>query len=297
MNIRVACALVASLLVLGGCGLTVPEKSVFRAEAPDPAVQYFSQQGLYEHKLVKHIVCELANAVYEGVEHSGLPWLVGWGTSVTLTISAENQSSFNPSVSFTEPFGNVLRHFSTGVVTASQSFSMPVGGNASANTTRTETIQFTMLNTALIQYAERKAQTYTECSDLADGVMIDGDLKIRNFINDKVMIAAFGPLASYTPADWPIYNTFTENLTFIAILGGNLTPTWKLWNVTAANTNPLLMAQATYTNTLVVTEGPIGTFPTQYAAPALSTSAQLQHNAQVQAAAIATSLQGQSQPQ
>jgi hypothetical protein len=126
--------------------------------------------------------------------------------------------------------------------------------------------------------------------------MIDGDLKIRQFINDKAMIARLGTAASYTPWQWPIYNTFTENLTFVAIFGGNITPTWRLWNITAANANPLLTAQATYTNTLIVTEGPIGQYPSKGVAAALGTNAQAQHNAQVQAGAIATSIQGETQP-
>jgi hypothetical protein len=282
--------------ILGGCGLNVPEKSLFRDDTSDPAKHYFSTQGEYEKKLVDHVVYELANAVYEGVQHSRLPWLADWGSSATLTISAENQSSLNPSTLLTQPFENVLHHFPSGLVTSNQSFSLAAGLNASANTTRVETIQFTMLNSVLIDWAKRNAQTAQSCTDLETGPMIDGDLKIRQFINDKAMIARLGTPASYTPWQWPIYNTFTESLTFVAIFGGNITPTWKLWNITTANTNPLLMAQATYTNTLIVTEGPIGTYPKQGVAAALNSNAQQQHNTQVQAGAIATSLQGQTQP-
>ncbi|MGO9682415.1 MAG: hypothetical protein ACLPTZ_07475, partial [Beijerinckiaceae bacterium] len=155
------------------------------------------------------------------------------------------------------------------------------------------------------------------CKFSQTGAMIDSDLKIWEFIYDKAVIASSLNASAYVQAtenkwepvvdkngnpvlgadgkpkmklvavpipgvltrhpSWPLYNTFTENITFTATFGGNVTPTWKLARVSANSSGTLLSATRTNTNQLTITMGPI-----QYQASAtqpaqLSSGAQTQH--------------------
>ena len=156
------------------------------------------------------------------------------------------------------------------------------------------------------------------CKFTQTGVMIDSDLKIWEFIYDKAVIAADSNAAAYvqitkkveqkdacgkivtTPAcngatkptyvdtpipgaftkhpSWPLYNTFTENITFTATFGGNVTPTWKLARVSAVSSGSLLSATRTNTNQLTITMGPIQAQPSAKTPAQLATGAQTQHD-------------------
>jgi hypothetical protein len=141
---------------------------------------------------------------------------------VTLSLTVEDQSGLAPGISAVAPLHNVIFPFSSGGnVISSQSFSLSIGGTASVNALRTETIQFTMKNSEAIRQKD--------CD--ANGVLIDGDLKIREFIFDKAVIAAAGNGAWDTKR--PPYNSWTEEITFVSAYGGSITPTWKLARVTA----------------------------------------------------------------
>jgi hypothetical protein len=290
------------LLALSGCGLGVPSKT-FRSDAPD-ASTHLSEQGTYENVIVSHLVCEIANGIGAANTSFDLPWLVSktWGTAVTLTITAEDQSGLSPGLSFIRPLPNVISTFPVGGnVTSSQSFTLGVGGSGSVNATRTETIQFTFVNSALLAFSKNYP---SDCSDYSTGITIDGDLRIREFIYDKALIARLGNASLYVGKStkdaaiawkYPIYNTFTDTLNFVSILGANVTPSWKLAHFSDNPSSNFITAQRTYTNQVIITIGPIGTQPSATQPAALSQSAQNQHNAQVQAGATATSIQGASQ--
>src|SRR5262249_514601 len=122
----VALSVVAPLL---GCGFYVAEKNFYR-EKPDSAFPYTNPRGRYENKNVTHLVCEVANGIAAVVARYDLPWLASkkWGTAITLTITAQDQSGLSPGLSFFKPFGNHIFTFpSGGPVTASQSFTLGVG--------------------------------------------------------------------------------------------------------------------------------------------------------------------------
>ena len=76
-----------------------------------------------------------------------------------------------------------------------QSFSFSAGATASANGLRTEMIQFTVRNADLIRYVHKDCGKFS-----STGVMIDGDLQIREFIYDKATMAATDNL---NVTDWP----------------------------------------------------------------------------------------------
>jgi hypothetical protein len=299
---------IATLLVLPtfllSCGTYTPDKDPFSSDAvvrdgPDKGA---SRQGLYENDIVVHVLCEIGEGLRlaEGLHISRL---TEWGTTVTQSITAEDQTGLAPGITAVTPLANRVFTFPTGGnVTSPQSFSWSVGGTASANSLRTEMIQYTFRNKDILK------NTNPGClRDNIKGVMIDGDLKIREFIYDKAQIwlAGNASLVGTGPSANQLnpFNTFTEEITFVAAYGGSFTPTWKLARVSADASSNLIVGQRTNTNDLIITLGPVktknsqgktidyskGNVPVQ-----LEDYAVNQHQARVQAAAIAVSISGQS---
>jgi hypothetical protein len=270
---------------LGGCGLYTPTKDILRSDTPTREYPD-SDQGNYENRLVNHITCEIAEGLHQA-QRQEIPWLNRWGTTVTLTITAEDQGGISPGITTINPLQNAVFTFPTGGnVLAAQSFSFSAGASASANALRTETIQFTMPNRELLHLGSSVCKK-------TPGVLMDGDLKIREFINDKSTIASLGNASLGRRR--PPFNTWTEEVTFVAAYGGALTPTWKLARITANTASNLLIAQRTITNDLIITLGPLAErAPARDHPLELTQSAMNQHNARVSATAIAVSIQGQS---
>jgi hypothetical protein len=240
-----------ALVILGAlaaCGLYTPDKDPFSSDAPTPPNYIQTRQGNYEDGLVDHVVCEITQGLIEARKLQRIPFFEsGWGTSVTLTITVEDQTGLSPGISLIKPLPNIIFPFSTGGnVTSAQSFSLNVGGTASVNALRTETIQFTVKNEDLINYP---------CDIKRSGILIDGDLKIKEFIYDKALVVRQGNglwRGNYIP-----YNTWTEEITFVSAYGGTATPTWHLARIAANASANLFTAQRTNTNDLIITLGPL----------------------------------------
>jgi hypothetical protein len=273
---------------LTGCGLYTPDKDPFTSDAISPSND--TRQGNYESGIVDHVTCEISQGLKEA-KRLQIPWLEDWGTTVTQTITVEDQTGLSPGFSSIKPLQNVVVPFSTGGnVISPQSFSFSVGGTASVNALRTETIQYTFRNRDIVNYL---------CADeKRTGVLIDGDLKIREFIYDKATIAALGNANAYGNGKSlfrrPPFNTWTEEITFVAAYGASLTPTWKLARITANTSSNLFVTERTNTNDLIITLGPLAPVGPANTAISLNSAAMNQHNARVQANAIAVSVTGQS---
>jgi hypothetical protein len=283
---------------LAACGLYTPDKDPFTSDAPIAPDYKDTRQGSYESGVVDHITCEISRALAQTDDTYRIGWLrKKWGTAVTLTITVEDQTGLSPGISFLQPLPNHVFGFPTGGNFVSpQSFSFSIGGTASVNGLRTETIQYTVKNSDAIKYSD--------CGNTGAGVLIDGDLKIREFIFDKAQIVAAGN--GLWDVKNPPYNTWTEEITFVSAYGGTATPTWKLARFSANTSSNLLVAQRTNTNDLIITLGPLDpcqqTTPPPTGCPSgaatgplqLTAAAMNQHNARVSANAIATSVAGQS---
>jgi hypothetical protein len=208
-----------------------------------------------------------------------LPWVREWGTTVTQTITVEDQTGLSPGISAITPFKNGLFGFPAsngGNVVIAQSFSFNLGGTASANALRTETIQYTLRNQDLLAWAptdKTLSQLYEPYCNTKKGAMIDGDLKIREFIFDNAQVATADVADLYVApgithprksekgrskqVKYPPFNNFTEEITFVASYGASVTPTWHLARFSANTSANLLVGQRTNTNDLVITLGPI----------------------------------------
>lgn len=237
---------------LAACGLYTPDKDPFSSDAPVAPKNKFTKQGGYENALIDHVTCEISRALAETQKQwKELPDLYDkWGTAVTLSITVEDQSGLSPGVTLIEPLRNVVYPFPAaagGNVTSPQSFSFSIGGTASVNGLRTETVQYTLKNSDAI--------AYSDCDTTGSGVLIDGDLKIKEFIFDKAQIV--GAANGLWDGKTLPYNAWTEEITFVLAYGGSVTPTWKLARISANSGSNLLVAQRTNTNDLVLTLGPL----------------------------------------
>jgi hypothetical protein len=217
---------------LGGCGLFVPEKDLLSNDnvptgTPSPA-------GLYENRIVGHIRCELREGVRRALVFPNVQWLRSWGATVTLKMTVDELGGLSPGVSILQPLKNA------------QSFTLGLGVSGSAHTTRVETISFTLAFDELLK------ESPTSCEGLQNGILIDSDLKIAQFIYDKAVVADVGE-ATNKSVTTPPYETFQEDLTFVASMGGNATPTWKFTRITVDPNSPLLNVSRGNTNDVLIT--------------------------------------------
>jgi hypothetical protein len=294
-------------LCVSGCGFTVPEKDPFSKDIPDPPKRYPdgtvllqpSPQGKIEDLIIADIQCELARGIWQSSQMPGVAWLASkrYGTAVSLKLSIDEQTTADPGVTLTKPFGNAVSSFANGNVTTAQSFALGLGFTGQAHSTRIETIQFTDANDELAKLVTstlKKEGSY-DCAGFRQGMMIEGDLGIAQFIYDKASIASAGTVLS-PPSGAPPFNVFQEEITFVATYGGSVSPTWKLLRITTNPSSELLSASRSKTDDLIISIGPLG-HPATINGPAqLSSDAQMVHQSALIGSATALSNQASAHP-
>jgi hypothetical protein len=277
-----------SLTVLGGCGLFVPEKNPF-VDDNVPAGKP-SPDGLYENAVVGHIRCQIRNGVIKAMAFPEVHWLASWGATVTLKITVQEQNALNPGISYTNPLENSIKFFRVGGnVTTGQSFSFGAGGSGGVSATRLETIAFNY------SFAELLSEGPPRVCNQTQGFQIDSDLKIDQFIYDKAVIAATGEATS-VDIRLPPYTTFQDDVTFVASLGGNITPTWKFATVSAIPSGTLLSGSRMSTNEVIITLGKVAKQPTKGSPAQLSSDAQAVHNTTLTGSAAGGANNSQAPP-
>jgi hypothetical protein len=236
------------LTALGGCGLYTPEKGLLSnddVEPPNP-----SPQGMFEQNVVAHIRCEIRNGIAKVLLYQKLPnvpWLADYAATVTLKLTVEDQSALNPNASFLTPFG----------LKGAESFTLGIGASGTANATRVETIQFTYSNKELLAEAKKDISAgITSCQGYQNGVMIDSNLKIGQFIYDKAVVAGAAGEATSKGVTTAPFSQLQFEITFNASFGANITPTWKFTRTTVNGSSSLLSATRTDVDDVLITLGP-----------------------------------------
>ncbi|TIP25732.1 MAG: hypothetical protein E5X67_23345 [Mesorhizobium sp.] len=266
---------------MAGCGLNVPQKELFYANVVD--AQGRSRSGKFESNVIANIRCEITKGIYDAVNTGHIPWIAGYGTTVSLNLIWEESSNLSPGLTYSDPFG------------ASKLFTLGAGLSSSEKATRNEAITFTLENAVLLEdaLATRKARGSLDCSVLAPGARVESDLKIDEFIYDKATIAG-GGVATTKTIDYPQFSVFQETLTFVATRTGNVTPTWKLTKFTANPSGPFLGASRVRTSTVIVTLGPLAKAASRAGPAELTLQARVQHDAALTAGATAASISSQA---
>jgi hypothetical protein len=267
------------LPLLSGCGIYAPRKDLFHDNAFE--ANGGTRQGNVESNIIANIRCEVIKGLFEAEATQKVPWLGGWGTSVALNLTWDEQSNLSPGLTYSTPL-NVGEMFTTGV-----------GASASAHATRQENITFTWDNKTLLEEGQLNyRKPGLDCSDLASGVTVNSDLRIDEFILDKATIAGNGN-ASNLGIKYPEFSVFQETLTFILSFSANGTPTWKLTRFTVPN-GTLIGAGRSTTSVIIVTLAKLAK-PATPAGPAeLIDQARIQQEAATIGAATATSIVSQT---
>lgn len=275
-------AMAFSLVALTGCGLYVPQKDPLVQNDIDPR-NGMSRQGKIESNIIANIRCEVTRGLYRAVSTGNVPWLTGWGTSISLNLTWEESSNVNPGVLYTTPIGG------------SDLFSAGGGVSGSAHSTRNEAITFTLENRTLLQEAmlTSHAQQGLDCSALEDGVTVSSDLKIDEFIYDKASIAG-GREARTRPIQYPQFSTFQETLTFVVSVGGDITPSWKFIRLSVNPSGQFLAGSRSKTSQVIVTLGPLAKPAGPAGSAQLALQAAVQHDAAIAGNATAAAIRSQS---
>lgn len=266
---------IAAGIPVAGCGLYTPNLHDF--------YQPKEYQREFESVIINNVKCELHVAVQDTLEnlskgfHKDVSWLAGWGAKVNMRLSIEEKNSLGPGVSLEKTFENA----------ALQSFTLGIGGSGTAGATREETIEFTYAFSDLL--AEPRE---TDCSRKEKGFQIESDLKIRDFIYNKMFIAALpGTVDARKPKASP-YSVFSYHATFVQNYSGNITPTWKFLRVTVNPDSPLFHAERNRTNDLTITLAE--TAPaTKFKPAVISFEGQLVHNSILIGQQVGTAIQSQ----
>lgn len=285
MKIRFAINLASTVILtsLSGCGLYVPEKDLLHPNDIDPR-NGMSRQGKIESNIIANIRCEITKGVYRALATGNVPWLAGWGASVSLNLTWEEQGSVNPGINYTTPFGRL-----------GETFTVAAGLSSSAKATRTEAITFTLENRVLLKEAMLTARTSTglDCSLLEEGWTVQSNLKIDEFIYDKASVAG-GHGARTRPIDYPQFSTFQETITFVVTVGGTATPSWKFIRLTVNPGGEFLSASRIKTSQIIITFGPLAQAASRAGPAELAVQSAVQHQAAIIGGSTAAAIISQS---
>jgi hypothetical protein len=286
-RVRYAFTLLSGI-ALGGCGMVVHEMH-----------EFYSKQGdekFDENVIVSQIKCELHKGVQDTLTEAGgfsafsgnnIDWLRTWGATVTLTLTVDEKSGFNPGLTFLSPMKNETYLLSGTSITSPQAFSLGLGLQGSGDATRKETIAFNYAFNDLLN--EKPIRTSCEHEN---GLFIHSDLKIGQFIENKAFIAKVpGTVKATKPGSSP-FTTFTYEATFVIVYGGSATPSWKLARLSANSSSSLLSLMRTKTQDVTITMGPVVSPPSAPTAM-LSQDVQNAHFAALIGQAVAQAIQSQ----
>lgn len=240
-------------LVVNACGLSVPSMQ----EIGEPQ----ERVGPDKNDLVGAIKCEIRNGVYNAVYNpnfyqptattgNSVNWLLDWGVKADLQVTVDDQGTFGPGVTVNTPFG-----------TPTQSFSLGVGLQGSADALRKEEIGFAYpLRQLVAEITEHPKILNPKKGCGENGLFIHSDLKIGEFIDQNTFPAR--PPGVILPNGSNPFNAFNYTVQFIIIYSGSITPTWKLVRVSVNPNSPFASAMRTRTQYLTLTFGPLAqTFP------------------------------------
>ena len=282
IRIFVACALAATV---GGCGLFTPEmQTVWETK---------DLEKRFENIIVNNVKCEIRNGVYEARRllqaHTPFPgndisWLEQQGALVTLKLAVDDKSALNPGISYSN--------------TPPIPFSFGIGSANSTDATRTETVAFTYSFHDLLH--ERGVEKYLgKPCDNEDGVLIQSDLKIREFIVNKVFLAKVpgSVVIEDVPGGRTVpnnpFSTFQYEVSFVIAYGVNGTPTWKFTRLTVNPSSPLFSTSQQRTQDLQIAISK--TTPATKIGPAAPSSEAIAfRNAALIGQAVATAIQSQA---
>jgi hypothetical protein len=267
---------------LGGCGLAVPEKSIFNEDVPNETT-HMPPQGSLEEGIIAKIRCELGYGILNALTLPNVDWLRSWGTTVTLKLTVDEKGSLSPNATFAQ------------FLNKTETFVLGASASGSADATRVENIAFNLSNDVLIEEARAQIDAgNATCRHLQNGLQVEGNLKIGQFIYDKAYIASTYITNTSHPVGSP-YTVLSDDITFVLTFGGGMTPTWKLTYVGVNPAAPFVSGSRAQTDEVIISMGKITKPATKNTPIQLSIDVQNINNAALIGSATSTAIQTQVQ--
>jgi hypothetical protein len=256
--------LAAACLWLSGCGLEVPPVG----EAWED-VHITSDMEL---RIKQNIFCETVEAVKWAKTNVTIganndPALPDdFGVQMQIGLTMDEVGAINPGVTYTDPLRNAFARGSA----IPQSFSAAAGGTVSSTATRTDTT-YSYYNIGKISAPGANVAICQNLESIRAGSspLLKSDLGIRDYLSQ--VLPGMQLFHSSAPAKGGAGKTakldvFSYEIKFVVVTSGNITPMWKLVNITASSGNlPLINLGRTRTHDLTLTFGPGVDYPTEFA--------------------------------
>jgi hypothetical protein len=227
-------------LLVGGCGLGVPEIQDFGNQT--------SGQQLVQ-SIVYNVTCEVQDAIhgiYNNPDHPRQStFLDTWGVQINLSLQVEEKGSVNPVVNWLPPSP------------ASAVFSLAASGTLSADATRQD-----KLNSYFTVQQLRSLGPCDKSTRPGGLLLMQSDLALYEWLNANVIAADTNKIKySSDYSDGPFKsNVLSHEVKFDITDTGNITPGWKLKRVMVNQSGNLLSGTRDRLNDLTITLGP--TMPT-----------------------------------
>jgi hypothetical protein len=276
----------ASLLgsVLTACGLVVPDiKEAWDVDKlKDATSEEFPAAGQIELQIKTRIFCELEHAVQYVNKHypvsagsspdklkpfARYPIPLDWTAQISLSLQVDETSSISPGVALTTTLPNVVQTFASGNVTVNQSRSIGFGGTLSSTATRIDKFN-PMYQIRYLMTPEGKNSICQQENPFAgrgwaksSPFILESDLGIRRWLEGAVMTDVLipsqpGPPPKAGGGGGLKTDAYSYEVKFVIVSSGNVTPTWKLVQVSANGSGTFFSTGRTRTHDLIITIGP-----------------------------------------
>jgi hypothetical protein len=271
--------------VLSGCGILVPDiKEAWDSDKPkDEQSQEFPAAGQIELQIKTRIFCELEHAVQyvnanypvsRGSSPNNLkpfarnPIPLDWLAQISLSLQVDESASLNPGVVLTQTLPNASQVFGPGnTVTTPQSRSLGFGGTLSSTATRIDkfnpsyTISYLMTRETKNSICQQKDPFANTGWAKSSPFILEGDLGIRKWLEGAVMTDVLipsqpGPKGGSGGGGSLKTDAYSYEIKFVIVSNGNVTPTWKLMQVSANTSGTFFSTGRTRTHDLIITIGP-----------------------------------------
>jgi hypothetical protein len=198
--------------------------------------------------IIVSIHCELKDAV-TGVINDDIitakanralyaEFLQKWGVQVALTLQLDEKTTISPNA------------VALPAAALSSVFTLNGGLSGTADSTRVDKMNFYYKVSEL--YLGRNQKCYRDDNPPADSLLIQSDLKLREWLSMMITGVASGHVTSVGKQ-----NVLSHQITFDVATSGNITPTWKLITATINQSGTFFTTSRDRKHDLIVTFGPL----------------------------------------
>jgi hypothetical protein len=209
-------------LPTAGCGLRTPDMVVLGdTHATSDLVL----------KIMNHVEDELGCAIVamikfdknNAIDGRAFPWLDRSVAKIALKLTVDEKSTLNAGLNYTDFFTNAVSTIGKTVITTQRSFMLGANIGGSSDATRIDNSDYSFSVADAFVKDKDYSETGEHCTAPHDGVLMDSDLHINDWLDSRLRQYILHPEAKRTAP-----NTLTTEITFVVAYNGNVTPNWHL---------------------------------------------------------------------